>query len=151
MWPHTCREKMELINWYHSECFNSTRLTWIAEIKQGLFKTWLNVTVKNVKLHLTKLIATNLGSIKQTIKVMETTNMPQQSTEKSWFLRWLMTLNPRYTQIWMSNSQSFQNQGTGTSPSDILKTETPSCQIPWRIFPTVLWSQPTKISSRPYA
>ena len=58
-------KKTELINWYRAACFSPTKSTWIVTIKRYFFKTWSNLTVKNMKLYLTKPIATNLGSTKK--------------------------------------------------------------------------------------
>ena len=59
--------KPDLINFYNSECFSLTISTCIASIKQKI-KTWPNMTVKNVIMHLTESVFMQLGHMQQTIK-----------------------------------------------------------------------------------
>ena len=48
----TTKTKPKLNNFYHAVCFRPIEYTLIAEIGQGFFKTWPNMTVKNLKMYL---------------------------------------------------------------------------------------------------
>ena len=74
----TAKKNPKLVNWYPATCFSLTKLVLVVAIKQYLFITCVNLTVKNVKSYLKKLIATNPGQNKQKIQGMAIMKMPSK-------------------------------------------------------------------------
>ena len=119
---------------YHAVCFSPTKCTWISVTKQGFFKTWPNMILKNVKIYLIESTSYQLRHKYQTRQIMELTKSKQSDK----ITNMLCTItHDTWSEIHMDFAGQFPillRSWKDTSLFDTANMSTPSLQPRWKSF-----------------